>query len=150
MNRKRLAGSVFVAVGCCLVSAAAIVWSSDDFLIAGSTPATVWQPAIAPALSAFIVGVPALAAALARSRVRVMLLALWLATLAVLTHRVVDGGPDGLRDLWLGVPVRSVSTYAETDAPPHSCGPAIPAQLCLTRGGRPYRIVTLVPFAPVS
>ena len=71
-----------------------------------------------------------------------------LAALAVLTHRVVDGGPDGFRDVWLGVPVTTIRAYAETDPSPRDCRIALVPALCVTRGGRQRSFTTLVPFRP--
>ena len=138
-----------LACGCALVSGLAIAWSSNSLLIAGSTPATIWTPALpfaaVLAISAATVGLVALAG----PRLRPAALVLWLVALAVLTHRVIDGGPDGFRDVWLGLPVTTIKTYAETDPSPQECRIALIPALCVTRGGRQRAFVTLLPFRPV-
>ena len=137
-----------LACGCALVWGLAIAWSSNSLLIAGSTPATVWSPGL-PLFAILAISVATVAlVALATPRLRPAALILWLAALAVLTHHVVDGGPDGFRDVWLGVPVTTIRAYAETDSSPRDCRIALVPALCVTRGGRQRYFTTLVPFRP--
>ena len=74
--------------------------------------------------------------------------ALWLVVLALLTHRIVDGGPDGFKDVWLGLPLTTIKAFAETDPSPRDCRLALLPALCVTRGGHPHRMATILPFQP--
>lgn len=150
MRSGKLAGLV-TAGGCAFVSAAVFALTSDPLLLAGSTPAAIFGPTAAAFVVQATTGVTAILAGSAvaqgaRRATVVGVLALWLAVLAVSTHRVVDGGPDGIRDLWLGVPVTTDLRYAETDDPPHACRAALLPALCFTRRGHARAVVTVLPF----
>lgn len=147
MTRARILG-VLLALGCGILSALALAWSSNSLLIAGSTPATIWAPALPLSATAVILLGLVLLVGVSNARLKGPAVALWLVGLALLTHRVVDGGPDGLKDLWLGLPLTTDHAYAETDAAPHACGAALIPALCVTRGGHPGRIATVLPFRP--
>ena len=137
-----------LACGCALLSGVAIAWTSNSLVIAGSTPATVWAPAL-PFVGILTISLATIAlVVLAGPRLRPVALVVWLLALAVLNHRVVDGGPDGFRDVWLGLPVTNITTYAETDPSPRDCSIVLVPALCVTRGGHPRKIVTLLPFRP--
>ena len=137
-----------LACGCALLSGLAIAWTSNSLVIAGSTPATVWGPAL-PIVELLTISFATIAlVVLAGPRLRPLALVVWLLALAVLNHRVVDGGPDGFRDVWLGLPVTNIRTYAETDPAPRDCSVALIPALCVTRGGHPRKIVTFLPFRP--
>ena len=147
MTRSWIAAAA-LACACALASGLAITWSSNSLLIAGSTPATVWSPAL-PVVSILAISLATVAlVALAGRRLRPAALILWLAALAILTHRVVDGGPDGFKDVWLGVPVTTIRAYVETDPPPRDCRIALVPALCVTRGGRQRAFATLLKFRP--
>ena len=115
-------------------------------MLAGSTPAIIWAPRGGTAVAVVPVAATVLGVALAGQRVRPWSLLLWLTVLAMVTHRVVDIGPDGLSDLWLGVPVQTFGGWREIDPDPRPCGLA----LCVTRAGRLHHIPTLLPFGPVG
>ena len=149
MTRSWIAAAA-TAGGCALVSGLLIAWTSNSLMIAGSTPATIWGPAL-PCAAVLLISTATVAPiSLATHRLRPAALALWLLALAVLTHRVVDGGPDGLKDVWLGLPVFTVRTFAKTDPSPRNCRPALIPALCVTRGGQPHRIATVLPFRPAQ
>ena len=137
-----------LACGCALVWGLAFIWSFNSLLIAGSMPATVWSPAL-PFVAILVISVVTVAlVAAAGPRLRPAALILWFAALAILTHRVVDGGPDGFKDVWLGLPVTTIKAYVETDPAPRECRIALVPTLCVTRGGQQHTIPTLVPFQP--
>lgn len=139
-----------LACGCALVWGLALAWSFNSLLIAGSTPATVWTPAL-PFVAILMISVATVAlVALAGPRLRPAALIIWLAALAILTHRVVDGGPDGFKDVWLGLTVTTIRAYAETDSSPQDCRAGLVPAVCVTRGGRPRTFTTLLPFRPMQ
>ena len=112
-------------------------------MIAGSTPATVWAPAL-PFIASLVIAVALVA--LASPRLRPAALALWLPARAVLTHRVVDDGPGGVRKRLAWHANDPIRTYAATDPSPRDCHLALVPALCVTRGGHARRIATVLPF----
>ncbi len=143
---KPLVVSAAIAGICALVSIVVLIWTSQTFFLAGSTPATIWGPDIGPLAVKLLVAATVLAVALVRGRVRAGVLLVWLVTLAVLTHRVVDVGPDGMQDVWFGVTVHNHPAWRETDPEPRPCSTGPLAMLCTTRAGVAHGIVTVVRF----
>lgn len=150
MTRRLLLTGFAKAGVCALVSAAVVSWTSSSLDLAGSRPATIWGANLSPIGMNIVVTAAILAIALVRGRARVAATLIWLIILAILTHRVVDGGSDGLADIWLGVPVGHYRAAAETDPDPRSCRVGPLEAMCIVRAGESHTIMTGVPFAELD
>jgi hypothetical protein len=142
--------SIALGAGCAAVSAIAIGWSADSLALAGSTPATIWGPDVAPLTVVALVVAPLVAVVATRKRAQAGGLIIWFVVLAVLTHRVVDRGVDGLDDVWLGIPIVTIAGLAETDPAPRRCRLARLPALCITRNGTSRRLPTGVAFVALA
>lgn len=147
MNRRLLLTGFAITGICALVSAAVIAWTSDSLDLAGSTPATIWGADLSQLSIDIFVTAPIVAVALTKGYARVGAALVWLGALAVLTHRVVDGGSDGLADIWLGLPIGHYRAAAETDPDPRGCHVGPFGALCIVRSGESHTIFTGVRFA---
>ena len=147
MTRRRLVGRSALALACAAYSAILMQINSDYvLLVGGSSPATVWGPKIGSTIAAVLIGSTIVLVFFAARRWRWPALALWLAVLAILTHRVLDGSPEWTRDKWLGISVVTWTGHRGDDDTPSPCAVAFLPALCFKQGGQSHRIVTFVPF----
>lgn len=152
---KQNIASLLITAACAVASIAVVVLSSSFFMLAAGKPATIYGPSVAPMILDILValGVILFAVTLFRRTgraARVGAFAAWLVILSISTHRIVDIGPDGLTDIWLGVPLATDVRWEEIDHEPHNCQLLLLPGVCFTRGGNKRYIPTVFPFTRMS
>lgn len=150
MNSAHRAASWALTIGLAIASALVIDLASRAMFVTGGSDAAavVWGPRVAPWLVVLVGVVSIVAVAASRGVWRAGLLVLWLAGLAVATHRVVYDVPTGeVRDRWLGMTVRSTIFAEETTAGLTRCTVTWVPGICVTGGGAVFRTIAVLPVA---
>jgi hypothetical protein len=150
MRRSEIA-AILVTGAIAAVSVGLIVLSSSYFMYAAGRPAVVYGPSSSPIVLKLIVGATVVLFGLSLFRhttrhIRSGAFLIWLIVLSLSTHRVVDVGPNGISDIWLGVLQTTDIRYNEIDRDPYDCQAFAVRGLCFTRGGRARFIPTIIPF----
>ena len=147
--RRLLPRLLLLGVGAGLSWLAIAISFEPLFVVGGSEPAAIWGPSLGRGAVAGVAGVLLLLAAVARGRGRAALLLLWLIFLATATHRIVEFGDGRVRDIWLGVTVRSLPADATGEPAAPRCLVTTWLARCAAPGGPSLVSPTPLPFAPL-